>query len=159
MKKTLKLVAIFIGILVVGIVGGVSGYLLESKNKTYYIYDVRIVEPLTGTDVDTYVYINPDNRDSYKSIKNKRVYMTTESENFIEIAVYAHTSNKSKKVTITSSDTSVAKIVYRNNRCYVNYLKAGTATISSELGGVVDSFTLEVFNQSAKYFNVYDYKL
>ena len=156
MKKTLKLVAIFIGVLVLGIVGGVSGYLIVSKNKTYYIFDVRIVEPVS--EADTYIYVNPDRKDDYVSIKSKRVYMTTESENFIEIAVYAYTSNKSKNVSIKSSNTDVAKIVFKNNKCYVNYLKAGRATITSEIGGVQDSFNLEVYNQSANEFNVYDYK-
>lgn len=156
MKKTLKLVAIFMCVLVVVIVGAVSGYLLVSKNKTWYIYDVRIVEPVA--DAGTYVYVNPERKNEYKSIKSKRVYMTTAEENFIQIAVFAHTSTNSKDVKITSSNPDVAKIVYKGDYCYVNYLQAGQATISSEIGGVVDSFNLEVYNQSANYFSVYDYK-
>ena len=73
MKKSLKLVAIFMAVLVVGVVGGISLYFLIANNKTYYVYDVRIVEPVK--DESYYVYTNPDAK--YTSLKNKTVYMTS----------------------------------------------------------------------------------
>ena len=154
MKKTLKLVGIFMAIIVVAVVGGLSGYYLITKNKTYYIYDLRIVQPVA--DADTYVYVNSENQ--YVSMKNQRVYMTAEEENFIPIAIYASTSTETKKVEINSSDPSVAKIVFKGNECFINYLKAGTAVITTSLGGVEDSITVEVFDQVAEDFSVYDYK-
>ena len=54
MKKTIKLLIIFIGGLTVIIVGALTGYFLISKNKTFYIYDVRFVEPIEG--IKGYVY-------------------------------------------------------------------------------------------------------
>lgn len=154
MKKTLKLVAIFAIILVVGVVGALGGYLLISKNKTFYIYDVRLVHPVE--DATSYIYTADDRE--FVSIKNVTPYMRSEAQNQMEIAVYASTSNKSKNVEIVSSNPSVAKIVYQNNRCYVKYLKAGEAVITASLGGVEDSFTIKVYDQVAEYFNVYDYK-
>lgn len=154
MKKTLKLVGIFMAIIVVAGVGALAGYYLITKNKTYYIYDLRIVEPVA--DADTYVYVNSEN--SYVSMKNQKVYMTAEEENFIPIAIYANSSTQTKNVSIKSSDPSVAKIVYKGSECFINYLKAGRATITTELGGVEDSITIDVYDQVAEDFSVYDYK-
>lgn len=153
MKKTLKLVAIFAGIVFAAVVGGLSGYVLIAKNKTYYIYDLRLVQPVA--DANTYIYTN--NALSYTSMKNQKVYMTSEEENYIPFAVYASSSNDTKNITLKSSDPSVAKIVYKDNKAYIQYLKAGTAVITTTLADVTDSFTVEVYNQVAEDFSVYDY--
>ncbi len=152
MKKTLKLVAIFAGIVFAAVVGGLSGYMLIVKNKTYYIYDLRLVQPVE--DAGTYIYTN--NERSYTSMKNQKVYMTTEEENYIPFAVYASSSNKTKNITLSSSDPTVAKIVYKDNLAYIQYLKAGTAVITTTLDKVQDSFTVEVYNQVTENFSVYD---
>lgn len=154
MKKTLKLVGIFIAILVVGIVGGLSGYFIIQKNKTFHIYDLRIVEPAEGA--NTYIYMNPEKK--YSSIKNKKVYMTANKDNKFEIAIFADTSNKTQDIKIVSSDKDVANIVYMNGKCYVEYKKAGVATITASIDKVVDSFDLYVYNQPAEDFYVYDEK-
>ncbi len=152
MKKTLKLVGIFIAIMVVGIVGGLSGYFLIQKNKTFYIYDLRIVEPAEGA--PTYIYMNKERQ--YTSIKNKKVYMTANKDNMFEIAIYSDTSNKTKDIKIVSSNPAVADIVYRDNKCYVEYKQAGETKITASIDKVVDSFDLYVYNQSAEDFFVYD---
>ncbi len=152
MKKSLKLVAIFIGVLIVAIVGGLSGYFLITNNATYYIYDLRIVEPVARA--GSFVYT--DSEQSYSSIKNKKVYMTSEKNNRFEIGIYAFTSNETRSVNLSSSDTSVARVVTSGSKCYVYYYKAGEATITVSIGSVKDSFTLTVYDQVADEFNVYD---
>ncbi len=153
MKKTFKIVALFMIIVLVAAIGGLSGYVLVTKNKTWYIYDVRIVEPHPNG--NSYIYTT--NEVEFTSMKNQKVYMTTAEENFMEIAVYAITSNNKREANVVSSDPSVAKIIFKNDRCYVNYLKAGKAVISTNIGGVEDSFTIEVYDQVAEDFSVYDY--
>ena len=152
MKKTLKLVGIFIGVLVLIIVGGLSGYSIISKNKTFYIYDLRIVVPVEG--VGGYVYT--DSAVEYKSMPNRKVYMTSSSENLFQLGVYVNTSDNSTNFSIKSSDSSVAKIVYKSGKCYVEYMKAGEATITVKYGAVRDSFKVYVYDQVAEDFNVYD---
>lgn len=154
MKKTLKLLLIFIGGLTAIIVGAISGYLIISKNKTYYIYDVRLVEPLEGSSG----YIYTDKEGTYKSIANQTVYMNSTKTNIYPIAVFASSSTNSTDITITSSDTSIAKIIYKDNKCYVQYLKEGFVTITSELHGVKDSFTIQIYDQLPSDFNVFDYE-
>ena len=116
MKGTLKKVAIFAAIVFFGAVGALAGYVLITKNKTYYIYDLRIVQPID--DATSYVYT--DKEIKYTSLKNQKVYMTTQEENYIPIAVYLNVSTNTRKVEITSSNTNVAKIVYQDNKCFVN---------------------------------------
>ncbi len=154
MKKTLKLVGIFMAILVVGVVGGLSGYFIIQKNKTFHIYDLRIVEPEEGT--SSHVYINPDWQ--YTSIKNRKVYMTANKDNKFEIAIFAHTSNDTKNVKIVSSNEDVAEVVFAGNKCYIEYKLAGVTTITASIDKVIDSFDLYVYNQPAEDFFVYDEK-
>lgn len=153
MKKTLKLVGIFAAILVVGVAAVIAGWVLIEKNKTYYIYDLRIVEPIA--DASSYIYTKEG---EYQSVKNQKVYMTSEEENFKEIAIYANISIKTTKFDIVSSNTDVAKIIIKNQKCYVNYVGAGEATITISHGGVSDSFDVYVYDQVSADFSVYDYK-
>ena len=153
MKKTLKLVGIFAAILVVGVAAVIAGWVLIEKNKTYYIYDLRIVEPVE--DAVSYVYTQEG---EYQSVKNQKVYMTSEEENFKEIAIYSNISAKGKKIDIVSSNTDVAKVIIKNQKCYVNYVGAGEATITISHGGVSDSFDVYVYDQVSADFSVYDYK-
>ena len=111
MKKSLKLVAIFMAVLVVGVVGGISLYFLIANNKTYYVYDVRIVEPVK--DESYYVYTNPDAK--YTSLKNKTVYMTSPEKNNFEIGVYAHTSTGTTRVNVSSTNKNVASALHQTN--------------------------------------------
>lgn len=154
MKKTVKLLLIFIGGLTAIIVGAISGYLIISKNKTYYIYDVRLVEPIEGS--SGYVYT--DKEGTYKSIANQTVYMNSQKTNKYPIAVFASSSTNSKDVSITSSDTGIAKIVYEKGGCYVQYLKEGFVTITSDFHGVTDSFTIQIYDQLPSDFSVFDYE-
>lgn len=153
MKKTLKLVGIFAAILVVGVAAVIAGWVLIEKNKTYYIYDLRIVEPVE--DASSYIYTKEG---EYQSVKNQKVYMTSEEENFKEIAIYANISIKTTKFDIVSSNTDVAKVIIKNQKCYVNYVGAGEATITISHGGVSDSFDVYVYDQVSADFSVYDYK-
>ena len=152
MKKTLKLVGIFIAILTIGITGGLSVYFLIQNNKTYYIYDLRIIEPVA--EANTYIYTNKENK--YATLKNQTVYMTAESDNLLQIAVFTDTTADMSKLKIQSSDRSVADIVYVNGRCFVEYKKAGEVKITASIDMVKDSFDLCVYNRPAAEFNVYD---
>ena len=152
MKKTLKLVGIFMAVTLVVLVGGLSIYFLVQNNRTYYIYDLRIVEPVSNA--RGYVYT--DSTANYTSIKNKTVYMTADGSNRFEIGIYAYTSINTTDVEISSSDTSVARVIITGNRCYVEYVGAGVATISVKIGSVVDSFDIYVYNEVADDFVVYD---
>ena len=135
------------------IVVALSGFLIINKNKTYYIYDVRIVEPVEG--MNGYIYT--DSEAEYVSIKNQSFYMSSEENNFYPIAVYASSSNNSTNIKITSSDSSVAQIVYKDDGCFVQFLKEGFVTITSELDGVKDSLIFHIFDQVPSEFTVYDY--
>lgn len=154
MKKTLKLVLIFIGGLTAIVISGLTGFLLITKNKTFYIYDVRLVEPNEG--MTGYIYT--DSEGEYTSIKNKVVYMNSKKNNLCPIAVYASASSNANDVKITSSDPSIAKIVYQDGGCYVQYLKEGFVTIESELYGVKDSFSIQIYDQIPSDFAVFDYE-
>ena len=153
MKKTLKLVLIFAGGLVALVVGALTGFVLIDKNKTYYIYDVRFVEPVEG--MSGYVYT--DSEAEYVSIKNQSFYMSSEEKNYYPIAIYASTSTQTKDVKITSSDTNIAKIDYKANACYVKFLNEGFVTITAEIDGVKDTLMFHVYDQIPSNFTVYDY--
>ena len=154
MKKTIKLLLIFIGGLTALIVAALSGYLLISKNKTYYIYDVRIVKP--KDDMSGYIYT--DSEAEYTLLDNQTIYMKSKETNLFPIAVYASSSNNSTDIDITSSDKSIALVVYKNKKCYVQFLKEGFVTITSELKGVKDSVNFQIFDQIPSKYNVYDYE-
>lgn len=152
MKKTLKLVGIFMAVTIVVIAGGLSIYFLVQNNRTYYIYDLRIVEPIANANR----YIYTDSEGTYTSIKNQTVYMTSDGANRFEIGIYAYTSINTTNVEISSSDTSVARVIISNNHCYVEYIGAGVATITVSIGDVTDSFNVYVYNDVANDFIVYD---
>ena len=152
MKKTLKLVGIFICALTLIIVASISIYFLIERNKTYYIYDVRIVMPNQGSRY----YIYTDSEASYSLMKNQVVYMTNADSNRFEIAVYAHTSTDTTDIELTSSNNSVASISVRNGHCYVEYKQAGVAEITASLGGVSDKITVTVYDNIAEELIVYD---
>lgn len=154
MKKTLKLLLIFIGGLTAIIAGAIGGYFIISKNRTFYIYDVRLVEPIDG--MSGYIYT--DKEGEYTSINNQTVYMNSTKTNIYPIAVFASSSINSTDVKITSSDPTIAKIIYKNGACFVQYLKEGFVTITSELHGVKDSFSIQIYDQLPSDFNVYDYE-
>ena len=155
MKKTLKLVGIFAAVLVIGFAGGLAGYFLIQSNKTYYIYDLRIVEPIP--EANAYVYLNKERE--YTNLKNQTLYMTSEKENRLQIAVFASTSIDTRSVDIVSSNNDVADIVYEDGRCYVRYKKAGEAKITASIADVVtDSIDIYVYNQPAEDVAVYDYR-
>ena len=135
------------------IVVALGGFLIIDKNKTYYIYDVRIVEPVEG--MSGYIYT--DSEAEYVSVKNQSFYMSSEEKNFYPIAVYAYTSNNSTNVKITSSDNSVAQIVYKDGGCFVQFIKEGFVTITSELDGVKDNLIFHIYDQVPSDFTVYDY--
>lgn len=153
MKKTLKLALIFAGGLFAVMMGTLAGFVLVDRNKTYHIYDLRIVEPVEG--MSGYIYT--DRETEYVSIKNQSVYMNSEEHNFYPIAVYAATSTNTKDVKITSSDTSIARIVYKNGGCFVHFLKEGFVTITSEIAGVKDNLMFHIYDQVPSNFTVYDY--
>lgn len=159
----IKLAGIFIVAMIVVITGGLSIYFLIENNKTYYIYDVRIVEPVAkagfyvytdGKDVEYDKNYKPTG--NYVSMKNKNVYMKNLNENKFEIAVYASTSISSTSVNITSSDTNVATISYLKGHCYVEYHRAGTAIITASFDDVKDSITVNVYDNIADYLAVFD---
>ena len=153
MKKTIKLLLIFMGGITALIVVALGGFLIIDKNKTYYIYDVRIVEPVEG--MSGYIYT--DSEAEYVSIKNQSFYMSSEEKNFYPIAIYASSSNNSTNIKITSSDSSIAQIVYKDGGCFVQFLKEGFVTITSELDGVKDNLIFHIYDQVPSDFTVYDY--
>ena len=152
MKKTFKLVAIFM-VATIGIFAGIIGvYFLIENNKTYYIYDLKIVNP--NREFNYYVYT--DNTKSYSRMKNQSVYMTTPSENYLEFGIYAFTSNGTTKVERITSDKNIADFYYENGRAYIKYTHAGVVDISVKLGSVEDKITLYVYDNTAESFSVYD---
>lgn len=153
MKQTIKLVLIFIGSLTAIIVGATTGYILINNNRTFYIYDVRLVEPIEG--MKGYIYT--DSEAEYTSIKNQTHYMSSKENNYYPIAVYVSTSDGSSNVNITSSDTSIAKITEKDGKCYYQILKEGTVKITSELHGVKDSITVKILDPIPSKVSVYDY--
>jgi len=152
--KSLKIVGIFMVVTIVSIVGGLSIYFLIEKNKTFYIYDVRIVEPMENSRY--FVYTDNEPEEEYLSMKNKTVYMKNTEVNKFEIAVYAYTSINTTSVDITSSNTNVATISYSQGHCYVEYHCAGQAEITAEVSGVKDTIVLDVYDNVAESFKVYD---
>lgn len=152
MKKSLKLVGIFMIVMVVAIAGGLSIYFLIEKNKTFYIYDVRIVEPVARA--RNYIYT--DSEANYSLMKNKTVYMTNSSENSFEIGVFASSSTNSTSVHLTSSNPTVASLSYSRGHCYVQYHRAGEAKITAELGGVKDTIDVLVYDNVAESLIVFD---
>lgn len=166
MKKTFKLLAIFMGSFLVVVTGALGGYFLISQNKTYYIYDVRLVEPVENSKY--YVYTDAEREEStgtdgvvnsaisYTSIKNKKVYLTSNNDNYFEIGVYANTSTNTTNVELSSSNPSVANVVYRGTKCYIYYYKEGVATITANVSGVTDSIDVYVYNSLAKEISIYD---
>lgn len=154
MKNTIKLLMIFIGGLTAIIVGAIGGYFIIAQNKTFYIYDVRLVEPVEGK----VGYIYTDSETEYTSLKNMSIHKNGENDDMIQIAVLATSSTNSKEVSISSSDTSIAKIVYKYNKCYVQLLKEGVVTITSEMYGVSDSIDIEIYDQLPSDFTVFDYE-
>ena len=156
MKKTLKLVLLFASGLTAIITIAIVGYFIISNNKTYYIYDVRFVHPVEQMAGYIYTTESENEEEKFVNIKNQTVYMYSKADNVLPIAVYASTSTKTKDVKITSSDPSIAKIVATENKCYVQYLKEGVVTITSEVGGVTDSFILKILDQVPSDFQVFD---
>lgn len=152
MKKTLKILLIFMGSFLVILLGGIGGYNLIMSNQTFYIYDIRFVIP----DAGTRGYVYTANGDRYKTQYSTQKYMKSDDENVMEIAVFVSTSNGSSNVNIYSSDKSVADIEYKNNKCYVRYKKAGEVDIITSLGDVSDSFKLSIFDKIPSGFKVYD---
>ena len=152
MKKSLKLVGIFMIVMIVGIVGGLSIYFLIANNKTYYIYDLRIVEPVA----DQGYYIYTDSTLEYSSMKNQVINMTNSEANIREIGIYAYTSTNTTQVKVSSSDTSVAEIQTSNGHMYIVSKNAGVTTITAEVGKVTDSINVIVFNKPAEELDVFD---
>lgn len=155
MKKSLKLVAIFIAVLIVVVVGGTSGYILISNNQTYYIYDLRLVEPLEN--VGGYIY-NDENVD-YVKIDNKKVYLKDADDDYFNVGVYANTSNNSNNIEYHTSNSGVAyfdRSVAGELR--VKYVGEGNATLSVSIGSVSSSFDITVFNLVPSNFQVFDYE-
>jgi len=188
MKNTFKLLAIFMGSLTIIIVGALTGYFLISKNKTFYIYDVRFVEPVSSMEGFIYTEIpnslledeegekadavsdgesagttegvegeEEEEFTEYTAIKNQTIYMKSEATNIMPIAVYVNASIKVNSVEITSSNTDIAKIVYKDGGCFVQFLREGFVTITSDFHGVKDSFSVQIYDQLPSNFNVYDY--
>ena len=163
MKNTFKLLFIFMGGLTAIIIITIAGFILIEKNKTFYIYDIRFVVPVEEEVGYVYSYVPTGEEgevipgNSYERIKNTTVYMYSDSQNLFPIAVFAATSNDSKDIKITSSDTSIAKIVLIDGLCYVKYLKEGEVTITGEVGGVTDSFVLKVLDMVPSDFQVFDH--
>lgn len=154
MKKTLKLVLIFVGVLVSVIVVSLTGYFVIANNKTFHIYDLKLVE--RNETMSGYIYT--DSEVGYTPIKNKTVYMNSGESDLYPIAVYLSTTTSTDGLKITSSDPSIAKIVYKSGKCYVQYLKEGFVTITSEFYGVTDKFDIQIYDQVPSEFNVYDYE-
>ncbi len=153
MKKTLKLLLIFMGSIVVILVGGIGGYSLIMNNQTFYIYDLRLVKP----DDSNKGYIYTTNSENYRTMPSSTVYLQSEEENYLPLGVFVSTSNGTTDVSITSSNKEVADVEFRNNRCYVNYKKSGEATITATIGPISDSFTLHVLEGIPNDFRVYDF--
>ncbi len=152
MKKTLKLVGIFMLVVTVGLVGGLSAYFLISNNKTYYIYDVRIVEPVANASYFVYT----DSEQEYTSMQNQTVYKNSEALDVFEIGVYAYTSTNTMKVDLSSSNSDVARIYSSGGHLYVEYKSAGEAVISASIGSVKDTITVTVYDVPAAKLAVYD---
>lgn len=154
MKKTFKLVALFMGIVLAVAIVSVVAFVLINKNKTYYIYDLRFVEPISSQ--SGFVYT--DSSLEYTTVRNKNVYLSSKNENRIPIAIYADTSLESPNINYKSTNPEVANLLIENGKCYIAYYKVGDAEITINIDKVSDTFKISVFNQSADDFYVYDDK-
>ena len=152
MKKTFKLLGLFMGVVVIVSIAAVAIYALINNNKTYYIYDLRFVEPIS--DKSGFIYSDP--KTEYVSVRNKQVYLSSDKENRVPIAIYAHTSAVNPPIEFSSSDESIATLVVENNKCFIEYYKVGEVEIKINIDTVTDTFKLSVFNQSIDEFYVYD---
>ncbi|MBQ8425458.1 MAG: hypothetical protein IJX17_05505, partial [Clostridia bacterium] len=158
--SSLKVVGVFMIATIAIIAGGLSIYFLIQNNKTYYIYDIRIVEPLEDTGY--FVYTNKEDSEGNEpeydlvSMQNKNVFLTNSEANKFEIGVYADTSTNTTSIDITSSNTDIATISYSKGRCFVEYHRAGQVEITAEYGGVSDSITVNVYDNVSESFLVYD---
>ena len=131
MNKKLKVFLFtFLGVLlVVGL--GVGGYFLISNLSTTTIYNVSILTKDGALINDTSRYL-----------------LSTTTNNF-PIQVSVETDSGKGECFFTSSNPAVAKVVVIDGEYYVQYYKAGTATItaySRYTTSVYDSFKLNVYD-------------
>ena len=152
MKKTFKLVGLFMGVVLVVSIAAVAIYALINNNKTYYIYDLRFVEPIS--EKTGFIYSDPETE--YVSVRNKQVYLSSKKENRVPIAIYAHTSAVNPPLEFSSSDESIATLVVDGDKCFIEYYKVGDVEITINIENVTDTFKLSVYNQTVEDFYVYD---
>ena len=129
MSSKLKKVIIAVVVLLLVGVGVLVGVSMLSRLSTTTIYDLRLVDYETETE-----------------IFEKEVYLTAIDNNNFDIKVEASSSSITSYV-VSSSNPSVATVSMIDGGYRVNYLKEGQARISvvcAEGGNISDSFNLTV---------------
>ena len=135
MSSKLKKVIIAVVVLLLVGVGVLVGVSMLSRLSTTTIYDLRLVDYETETE-----------------IFEKEVYLTAIDNNNFDIKVEASSSSITSYV-VFSSNPSVATVSMIDGGYRVNYLKEGQARISvvcAEGGNISDSFNLTVKENSAQ---------
>ena len=85
----------------------------------------------------------------YRELTSCDMYLTTPENNFKEITIKSLATNSNFGVTFSSTDSSVAQVVRKDGKYYVNALSTGKATITAYCIGnerISDSFVVNVFD-------------
>lgn len=123
--------------------GALAGITLFSNMTDIIVNDLRITKA----------------EDTSIELFKEEVYLTANENNYFDIKVLAYASDPIT-YTLTSSDTSIAKISAVKNAYRVNYFRPGTVTISANIAGVniKDSFELVVKENVPTAFAITDNK-
>lgn len=131
MNGRFKKVFIILLSIIAAIALGVGGYFLVNNLSSYTVYSLRILT------------------ENGKQINDIYRYLQEDSTNHIAIEIESETSKGYMGCTFTSTDKSVAQVVYKDGGYYVEYYKAGNARITaynSNATEVYDSFNITVYD-------------
>lgn len=129
MSGKLKKAIIAIVVVLIVAVGGLVAFTVFSKVSTTTVYDLRLVEYNTNSE-----------------IFEKEVFLTAEEDNKFDFNLKVSASAMTSFV-VSSSDNSVAKVAVSGDHYVVSYYKVGKVTISAvapDNASVKDSFVLTV---------------
>lgn len=143
MSGKLKKAIIAVVVVLLVAVGGLVAFTMLSKISTTTVYDLRLVEYGTNTE-----------------IFEKEVYLTAEEDNKFDVGLKVIATAMTNFV-VASSDETVAKVSVRDNHYVVTYYKVGKVTISAtapDNASVNDSFVLTVKESYPMNFEIPDKK-
>lgn len=143
MSGKLKKAIIAVVVVLIVAVGGLVAFTMLSKVSTTTVYDLRLVEYGTNSE-----------------IFEKEVFLTAEEDNKFDFGLKVSASAMTAFV-VSSSDNSVAKVSVSGDHYVVSYYKVGKVTISAvapDNASVNDSFVLTVKENYPINFDIPDKK-